>query len=151
MTYCCARRCPQQQCWCTISVLPEIVILCVYSSEHRSSRAQASDSLIPHAGWGFSRQSLSKSGALAALFVGCGTLGCSLRFGATLIAFFLSSSKLTQYKEEVKEGLEEGGSKKGGQRNWKQVRRLERRLQWGGRAMDGERTLRIGFLKYCYC
>eukprot|EP00195_Chlamydomonas_chlamydogama_P001436 CAMPEP_0202920566 /NCGR_PEP_ID=MMETSP1392-20130828/76920_1 /ASSEMBLY_ACC=CAM_ASM_000868 /TAXON_ID=225041 /ORGANISM="Chlamydomonas chlamydogama, Strain SAG 11-48b" /LENGTH=573 /DNA_ID=CAMNT_0049614069 /DNA_START=234 /DNA_END=1955 /DNA_ORIENTATION=+ len=70
--------------------------------------------------YGYRRSSLSMSGALAAAFVGAATLGCSLRMGATLLAFFFSSSKLTQYKEELKEGLEEG-SKKGGQRNWVQV------------------------------
>jgi uncharacterized membrane protein len=43
-----------------------------------------------------------------------------LRFGATLLAFFFSSSKLTQFKEELKEGLDED-AKKGGQRDWKQV------------------------------
>jgi hypothetical protein len=73
------------------------------------------------AGWGLSRGALSRSGAAAATLVGLGTLGCSLRFGATLVAFFLSSSKLTAYKEELKEGLEEG-ARKGGQRDWKQAR-----------------------------
>lgn len=70
--------------------------------------------------YGYQRRSLAVSGAVAAFAVGCGTLGSSLRLGATLIAFFLSSSWLTQYKEEMKEGLEEGG-KKGGQRTWVQV------------------------------
>lgn len=72
------------------------------------------------AGWGLRKGSLSHSGAIAAFCVGCGTLGSSLRFGTTLIAFFLSSSKLTTYKEEMKEGLEEN-AKKGGQRTWVQV------------------------------
>lgn len=73
------------------------------------------------AGWGLSRGALSRSGAAAATLVGLGTLGCSLRFGAMLVAFFISSSKLTAYKEELKEGLEEG-ARKGGQRDWKQAR-----------------------------
>ncbi|MEW5311050.1 MAG: hypothetical protein WDW38_002796 [Sanguina aurantia] len=60
------------------------------------------------------------SGAIAAAFVGAGTLGCSLRFGATLLAFFFSSSKLTKYKGELKEALDDS-SKKGGQRDWVQV------------------------------
>ncbi|GLC41178.1 hypothetical protein PLESTB_001529800 [Pleodorina starrii] len=72
------------------------------------------------AGWGLRRRSLAPSGAVAAFLVGFGTLGASLRFGATLVAFFLSSSKLTAYKEELKEGLEEN-AKKGGQRTWVQV------------------------------
>lgn len=71
--------------------------------------------------WGYTRRSLNTSGALAALVVGAATLGCSLRFGATLLAFFFSSSKLTQYKGELKEGLDDQ-AKKGGQRDWKQVR-----------------------------
>ena len=53
--------------------------------------------------WGLNKGSLSRSGALAAAAVGGVTLGCSMRFGATLLAFFFSSSKLTQFKEEVKE------------------------------------------------
>jgi hypothetical protein len=70
--------------------------------------------------WGYSRSSLSASGAAAALLVGWGTIGCSLRFGATLLAFFFSSSKLTQFKEEAKSGLDDAG-KAGGQRDWVQV------------------------------
>ncbi|EFJ52536.1 hypothetical protein VOLCADRAFT_44503, partial [Volvox carteri f. nagariensis] len=72
------------------------------------------------AAWGLRRGALSPSGAAAAFVVGFGTLGASLRFGATLVAFFLSSSKLTSYKEELKEGLDEN-AKKGGQRTWVQV------------------------------
>lgn len=52
--------------------------------------------------------------------VGVGTLGCSLRFGATLLAFFFSSSQLTHFKEEQKAQLDDS-SKLGGQRDWKQV------------------------------
>ncbi|GFR42542.1 hypothetical protein Agub_g3449 [Astrephomene gubernaculifera] len=72
------------------------------------------------AAWGLQRRALAPSGAAAAFLVGCGTLGSSLRFGATLLAFFLSSSKLTSYKEEMKEGLEES-ARKGGMRDWVQV------------------------------
>lgn len=68
---------------------------------------------------GYRKGSLSASGALAALFVGATTLGSSLRAGITLISFYLSSSKLTRLKEELKEVDDE--FKKGGQRNWVQV------------------------------
>ena len=51
--------------------------------------------------------------------MGATTLGSSLRAGITLISFYLSSSKLTRLKEELKEVDDE--FKKGGQRNWVQV------------------------------
>lgn len=70
--------------------------------------------------WGYRKGSLSASGALAAAAVGMGTLGCSLRLGVTLLAFYFSSSKLTQYKEELKSTLDDQ-AKKGGQRDWVQV------------------------------
>lgn len=73
--------------------------------------------------WGLRRGSLSTSGAAAAAVVGLATLGCSLRFGATLLAFYFSSSKLTQYKEHVKVVLDDH-AKKGGQRDWLQVREV---------------------------
>ncbi len=46
-------------------------------------------------------------------------MGPSLRAGMTLLAFYLSSSKLTTLKEGLKEV--DDGFKKGGQRNWVQV------------------------------
>ena len=52
--------------------------------------------------------------------VGVGTLGCSLRFAATLLAFFFSSTVLTQFREEQKAGLDDS-MREGGQRDWKQV------------------------------
>ncbi len=70
--------------------------------------------------WGYSRGSLDKTGAVAALVVGAATIGCSLRFGVTLLAFFFSSSKLTQFKEDFKNKLDDS-NKAGGQRDWKQV------------------------------
>ncbi len=60
------------------------------------------------------------SGAGAAALVGVATLGCSLRFGATLLAFYFTSSKLTQFKEELKVNLDDQ-AKKGGDRDWRQV------------------------------
>lgn len=80
--------------------------------------------LFVDAGWGYRRGALSTSGTVAAAVVGLCTLGCSLRFGATLLSFFFSSSKLTQYKEELKGGLDDNG-KKGGQRDWRQVRGVD--------------------------
>ena len=62
---------------------------------------------------------VSCAGAIAAVFVGAATLGSSLRAGATLLAFYVSSSKLTTLKEELKDVGDE--FKKGGQRDWVQV------------------------------
>ncbi len=55
--------------------------------------------------------------------MGALTIGYSFRGGCVLLAFYLSSSKLTKYKEEVKAVDVE--FKAGGQRDWKQV-------CWGG-------------------
>jgi uncharacterized protein (TIGR00297 family) len=82
--------------------------------------AAATLSALGIAAWGHRRGSLSPSGAVAAATIGLATLGCSLRLGATLLAFFFASSKLTQFKEDLKDGIEEG-AKRGGQRDWKQV------------------------------
>jgi len=79
--------------------------------------------------WGHGRKSLSTSGALLALLVGfCLTLA-HYSFFLCLLAFFISSSKATKYKQEVKKELEED-FKEGGQRNWLQV------LCNGGMAME---------------
>ena len=51
--------------------------------------------------------------------MGAATLGSSLRAGATLLAFYMSSSRLTTLKEELKDVDEE--FRKGGQRDWVQV------------------------------
>jgi len=70
--------------------------------------------------WGHKRKSLSTSGALLALVVGfCLTLA-NLSFFICLLAFFISSSKATKYKQEVKAKVEDD-FKEGGQRNWLQV------------------------------
>lgn len=69
--------------------------------------------------YGFSRSSLSSSGALAAMFVGASSLACSWRMGITLLAFFGASSRLTQFREELKDVDESHRS--GGQRDWQQV------------------------------
>lgn len=53
------------------------------------------------------------------MLVGWGTLGASFRCGLLLLTFFVTSSKITQLGEELKD-VEEG-HKKGGQRDWRQV------------------------------
>jgi len=66
--------------------------------------------------WGHSKKSLSTSGALCALVVGfCLTLA-HYSFFLCLLAFFVSSSKATKYKADIKRKLQEGG-----ERNWLQV------------------------------
>lgn len=69
---------------------------------------------------GYRRRSLDASGARAAFVVGLVSCTASLRFGLTLIAFFLGSSKVTKIgaarKREIEEGHQEGGN-----RNWVQV------------------------------
>ena len=45
---------------------------------------------------GYKKKSLSKSGTIAAFFVGLLTLGTSYRFGLTLLNFYITSSKLTK-------------------------------------------------------
>ncbi|CAI5515484.1 unnamed protein product [Closterium sp. Naga37s-1] len=66
---------------------------------------------------GFRKRSLSSSGAAAAFVVGSLTMTAGARFGVTLIAFFLSSSKLTrlgaQHKRRVEERFKEGGQRDG--------------------------------------
>lgn len=69
---------------------------------------------------GLRKKSLSFSGSVAAFFVGAITMAYGFRFGATLVAFYLSSSKLTKYKSARKKKLEDE-FKEGGQRDWSQV------------------------------
>merc|ERR1712202_48389 len=70
--------------------------------------------------WGHGRRSLSTSGALLALIVGFILTLAHYSFFLCLLAFFISSSKATKYKQEVKAEVEED-FKEGGQRNWLQV------------------------------
>ncbi|CAD7695928.1 unnamed protein product [Ostreobium quekettii] len=65
------------------------------------------------------KRTLSMSGAIAAFFVGGATMATNCRCGATLLAFFFSSSRLTKLKQERKALLTE--HKMDGQRDWKQV------------------------------
>ena len=53
------------------------------------------------------------------MFVGGSSLGCSWRMGITLLAFFGASSRLTQFREELKDVDE--SHRTGGQRDWQQV------------------------------
>jgi len=70
--------------------------------------------------WGHSRRSLSTSGAILALFIGFSLTLAHYSFFLSLLAFFISSSKATKYKQETKAKLE-SDYKEGGQRNWLQV------------------------------
>jgi len=70
--------------------------------------------------WGHSRNSLSTSGALLALIIGFILTLAHYSFFLSLLAFFVSSSKATKYKQEMKKQFEDD-FKEGGQRNWLQV------------------------------
>ncbi len=69
---------------------------------------------------GLRKQSLSRSGAVAAWVVGFLTMAASLRFGIVMILFYQSSSMLTKYRSEAKARFEED-HKEGGQRSAAQV------------------------------
>lgn len=56
---------------------------------------------------GYQKSSLDKSGAVAAFVVGFISFICGYRFAATLFAFYLSSSKLTKYKSDIKREIED--------------------------------------------
>ncbi|KAG0487481.1 hypothetical protein HPP92_009576 [Vanilla planifolia] len=68
----------------------------------------------------FKRKSLNRSGALVGFLVMATHFACSYRFGALLLVFFFTSSKVTRLGEEKKKSLDEN-FKEGGQRNWIQV------------------------------
>ena len=53
------------------------------------------------------------------MFVGSTSLACSWRMGITLLAFFAASSRLTHFREELKDVDE--SHRTGGQRDWQQV------------------------------
>lgn len=68
----------------------------------------------------YKRKSVDGSGALAGFIVMSIHISFSYRFGAMLLVFFFTSSKLTKIGEERKKQVEDG-FKEGGQRNWIQV------------------------------
>lgn len=69
---------------------------------------------------GLKKGSLSRSGSVAAFLVAVATFGCSFRCGATLVAFYWTSSRLTRVGASVKATLEEDASE-GGNRGATQV------------------------------
>ncbi|OWM65999.1 protein PGR [Punica granatum] len=68
----------------------------------------------------YKRKSLDSSGALAGFLVMSVHLAAGYRYGAMLLVFFFTSSKLTKVGE-VKKRLVDADFKEGGQRNWIQV------------------------------
>ncbi|XP_036373874.1 transmembrane protein 19-like [Megalops cyprinoides] len=66
------------------------------------------------------RKSLDHSGALGGMLVGFILTMANMSFFSSLLAFFVTSSKLTRWKGEVKKRID-AEYKEGGQRNWMQV------------------------------
>ncbi|EFJ06537.1 hypothetical protein SELMODRAFT_186736 [Selaginella moellendorffii] len=69
---------------------------------------------------GLVKKSLSPSGAVAGFVVLSLSMASGIRFGALVLAFYLSSSFLTKYKSDEKRGVDDD-FKEGGQRDWLQV------------------------------
>lgn len=67
------------------------------------------------------KKSLSQSGAAAAFLVGFLSFLCSVRFGLTLLAFYLSSTRATRYRSDFKKLIEDGHSSETGNRSARQV------------------------------
>ena len=63
------------------------------------------------------RRSLDASGGAAGFAVTAIHLACGSRYGALLLAFFFTSSRVTKIGEDRKRRVEED-FKEGGQRNW---------------------------------
>lgn len=70
--------------------------------------------------WGLKRRSLSLSGAAMGLVVGFVITLSSYIFLACLLTFFVTASRATKFRSDIKRTLEEE-FKEGGQRNWVQV------------------------------
>ncbi|MCO5577863.1 hypothetical protein L7F22_031698 [Adiantum nelumboides] len=67
------------------------------------------------------RRSLNGSGAIAGSIVLSLSFLAGFRYGALILGFFFSSSRLTKHGSKVKKELEGVDYKHGGQRNWLQV------------------------------
>lgn len=72
------------------------------------------------AGGAYKKKSLDLSGAFMGFLVMSIHIAVNYRFGAMLLVFFFSSSKLTKFGDEKKRKLDPD-YKEGGQRNWIQV------------------------------
>ncbi|XP_052241522.1 transmembrane protein 19-like [Dreissena polymorpha] len=70
--------------------------------------------------WGLHRKSLDQSGAIAGCVVAFFLTVSNLCFFSALLAFFISGSKVTKFRGQLKKRQEED-FKEGGQRNWVQV------------------------------
>ncbi|XP_068648774.1 protein PGR [Aristolochia californica] len=68
----------------------------------------------------FRKKSLDRSGAFMGFVVMVIHIAAGFRFGALLLVFFFTSSKLTKVGEEKKKAID-ADFKDGGQRNWLQV------------------------------
>ncbi|KAM4671781.1 transmembrane protein 19 isoform 4-T4 [Amazona ochrocephala] len=69
---------------------------------------------------GFKKKSLDHSGALGGLVVGFILTVANYSFFTSLFVFFVTSSKLTKWKKDIKKQID-SEYKEGGQRNWLQV------------------------------
>ena len=70
---------------------------------------------------GLKKQSLDISGAVLGVIVAFVLTITRWSFLWALMAFFVTSSKATKYKQEIKKKIEGDDFKPGGQRNWVQV------------------------------
>ncbi|KAM9293333.1 LOW QUALITY PROTEIN: transmembrane protein 19 [Morus bassanus] len=69
---------------------------------------------------GYKKKSLDHSGALGGLVVGFILTVANYSFFTSLFVFFVTSSKLTKWKKDIKKQID-SEYKEGGQRNWVQV------------------------------
>ncbi|NXF41600.1 TMM19 protein, partial [Nyctibius bracteatus] len=69
---------------------------------------------------GFKKRSLDHSGALGGLVVGFILTVANYSFFTSLFVFFVTSSKLTKWKKDIKKQID-SEYREGGQRNWVQV------------------------------